>query len=203
LSEHQSSTKTRAYRMSKRADNVNETRQRIVEATVELHETVGLAETSIASIAAEAGVTRLTVYRHFPEMLSLFEACSAHWLSEQRPPDPESWARINDPDERLQTGLLDLYRFYREGATMLTGVYRDWHVLPEAFTGQLHARDDAFRDVLLAPFGTAGQTRRLLSAVIGHAVVFPTWQSLCQQRSLSNEEAATTMAKLARTVISE
>src|SRR5215204_1310550 len=35
--------------------------------------------TTVAAIAETAGVTRLTVYRHFPDTNSLFDACTAHW----------------------------------------------------------------------------------------------------------------------------
>ena len=53
--------------MRKRAEQVDQTHQRIVEAAVHLHGTVGPAATTIAGIAEQAGVTRLTVYRHFPD----------------------------------------------------------------------------------------------------------------------------------------
>jgi hypothetical protein len=33
-------------------------------------------------------VTRLTVYRHFPDDDALFGACSAHWIAQQQLPDP-------------------------------------------------------------------------------------------------------------------
>ena len=56
----------RTYRMQRRAELVDATRQRIVEATVRLHTTVGPANASIAAIAEEAGVTRLTVYPTSP-----------------------------------------------------------------------------------------------------------------------------------------
>ena len=57
------------------------TRLTITEATVRLHGSVGPARTTIKAIAAEAGVQRATVYRHFPDLESLFMACSAHWAS--------------------------------------------------------------------------------------------------------------------------
>ena len=76
---------------------MDQTRQRIVEATVELHGSVGPAATTIAAIAEAAGVTRLTVYRHFPDDGALFAACSAHWISRQQLPDPGAWSQIDDP----------------------------------------------------------------------------------------------------------
>jgi AcrR family transcriptional regulator len=121
----------RQYRMQKRAEQMDETRQRIVESTVRLHGTLGPARTTIAAIARDAGVTRLTVYRHFPDDEAIFEACSAHWLAGQVLPDPVAWARIHDPVDRLRAGLSDLYRFYRDGEGMLTRVYRDRDAMPD------------------------------------------------------------------------
>jgi len=182
--------------MRQRAENVEETRQRIVEATGLLHESVGPARTTIAAIADRAGVTRLTVYRHFPDEESLFAACSAHWTSRQRPPDPARWGRIADPEQRLRVGLNDLYRFYGEGEPMLRRIYRDWDVLPAALQDGLSARDAAFRDVLLKPFG-ASRRQRQLKAAVGHAVSFWTWRSLCVENGMTNRSAASLMTTFA------
>ena len=57
----------RPYRMRRRAETTDDTRRRIVEATVALHGTVGPAATTVLGIAERAGVTRATVYRHFPD----------------------------------------------------------------------------------------------------------------------------------------
>jgi len=81
-----SQQESRPYRMSKRAEQVAYTRLRIVEATVELHGTIGPAGTTVMGIAEQAGVTRATVYRHFPDEDALFRACSAHWRARQDPP---------------------------------------------------------------------------------------------------------------------
>ena len=107
----------------------------------------------IAGIADRAGVTRLTVYRHFPDEDALFGACSAHWLSRQQLPDPGAWSQIGDPAARLRAGLADLYRFYRAGAGMLTHIYRDFAALPEAHQQRRLDGDSYVRDVLTAPFG--------------------------------------------------
>lgn len=175
---------------------MDETRQRIVEAASHLHGTVGPAETTIAGIAREAGVTRLTVYRHFPDEEAIYAACSAHWISGQVPPDPTSWAEVANPVERLRTGLEDLYRFYREGETMLTRVYRDKAALPSGHQQALDDRDDHYRDVLLEPFYANRGRRRRLRAVVAHAASFWTWRSLCLEQGLSDREAVEAMAAL-------
>ena len=84
----QDTTATRPYRMRKRLEDVEETRRRIVEATVELHGTVGPANTTYAGVAALADVQRSTVYRHFPDEEALFGACTSHWFA--RHPWPAS-----------------------------------------------------------------------------------------------------------------
>jgi AcrR family transcriptional regulator len=175
--------------MRRRAEQVDQTRQRIVEATVELHGSVGPAATTIAAIAEAAGVTRLTVYRHFPDDAALFGACSAHWLARQQLPDPGAWSGIGDPAARLRSGLADLYRFYRAGAGMLTCLYRDFAALPEAHQQGLRDQDTLLRDILTAPFGGADHEHRQLRAVIGHAISFWTWRSLCLDHSLTDAEA--------------
>jgi AcrR family transcriptional regulator len=179
--------------MRRRAEQVDQTRQRIVEATVELHGSVGPAATTIAAIAEAAGVTRLTVYRHFPDDAALFAACSAHWLSGQQLPDPGAWSGIGDPAARLRAGLADLYRFYRAGAGMLTCLYRDIVALPEEHQQTLRDQDTLLGDLLTAPFGSADDEHRRLRAVIGHAISFWTWRSLCLGHGLTDTEAVGAM----------
>jgi AcrR family transcriptional regulator len=179
--------------MRRRAEQVGQTRQRIVEATVALHGSVGPAATTIAAIADRANVTRLTVYRHFPDETALFNACSAHWLSQQQPPDPGAWAQIADPAERLRAGLADLYRFYRAGAGMLAHVNRDFSALPGAHQRRLQDQADGQCDLLAAPFGGDPGQRRRIRSVIGHAISFWTWRSLCAEQGLSDQEAVEVM----------
>ncbi|HWC30319.1 MAG TPA: helix-turn-helix domain-containing protein [Dehalococcoidia bacterium] len=57
---------------------------------MELHGTVGPARTTVAEIARKAGVQRLTVYTHFPDLTSLFAACTTHWFGEHPPPDGDA-----------------------------------------------------------------------------------------------------------------
>ena len=72
--------------MTLRAEKLEETRQRIVEATLALHEELGPARTTVAAIAKRASVSRPTVYNQFPDDLSLFSACSGHFLAQHPAP---------------------------------------------------------------------------------------------------------------------
>src|SRR3954465_10921768 len=104
----------RPYQLKQRAQRQAETRQRIVEAAVELHTSVGPARTTISAIAQRAGVERHTVYAHFADERKLFEACSAHWAERHPFPDLERSLGIGDAETRLKAVLRDLYRWYEE-----------------------------------------------------------------------------------------
>ena len=80
----------------------------------------------MSAVAGRAGVTRATVYRHFADEEALFLACSRQWLSRQQLPDPEAWRLIEDPAERLRTGLVDIYRYYRGGSQMMRESSATW-----------------------------------------------------------------------------
>src|SRR5690606_6889289 len=107
------------YNLKQRAKAEADTRRRIVEAAIHLHESVGDAATTVTAIADRAGVGRVTVYRHFPDERSLLTACTNHYFELNPPPDPASWAGIADPNQRLETALTDLYAFYRRTEGML------------------------------------------------------------------------------------
>ena len=110
---------TRAYELKRRAAHMAETRARIVEAAIELHQTIGPARTSVSAIAEKAGVQRQTYYRHFPDQRSLFQACSGLYVARNPLPDPDAWRAIADPHVRLRQGLRELYAYYAENKDRL------------------------------------------------------------------------------------
>src|SRR5512142_1185495 len=121
---------TRKYQMAKRREQLEETRRRIVEATAELHRTVGPAGTRISEIARRAGVQRVTVYNHFPEESALLAACSAHWRALHPAPDAARWQAEADAGKRLRLGLRELFAWYRETEPMTANVLRDVEIVP-------------------------------------------------------------------------
>jgi AcrR family transcriptional regulator len=191
--------KPRKYRKTRRAEQQAETRQRIVEAMVELHREVGPARTTISAIAERAGVERLTVYRHFPDERSMFEACTAHYATQVPEPDPETWAGIEDPADRLRSALLAFYDYYRRAEDVLTHAVRDVPELP-ALAAVLSPWEEfvaRIRQDLIQRWGLTGPARERLGAAVAHALRFETWRSLSRAEGLDDAEAADMMVRLA------
>jgi AcrR family transcriptional regulator len=188
----------RTYELRERAKKQEETRQRIVEATVALHEEVGPARTTVAEIARRAGVQRLTVYTHFPDEHALFGACSGHFVARNPPPDPRSWAAIDDPRERLRTALRDTHAWFRQARPMLTNIERDISLLPalrDVVTSGRAPRDAAVREILAAGWNARGARRKRLLAAIGLATSFGAWERLTADEGLSDDDAVEVLAR--------
>jgi AcrR family transcriptional regulator len=159
-----------------RAESEAETRSRIVEALVALHEELGPARTTVKAVAARAGVQRLTVYRHFPDEFEMIAACSARWTERLPPPDLAA-ITATDPRRRARAILLALYRYYRAGERMLTRVLADApHV--EAVQSSLESLT-AYLETVEEEIGRGWRGRSARRrATLRHAVQFTTWQSL-------------------------
>ena len=192
------SDRKRPYRMTRRAELEEHTRRRITESTIALHEELGPAQTSISAIAERAGVRRSTVYRHFPNEEALFAACSSHWRAANPPPDLRAWSAIEDPVERTQQAVRELYAFYRRTGEMYTSLLRDEPLVPvvRRLLGDFHAYLRSVQGVLAAGRGLRGRAARSVRAAIGHALAFPTWRSLTQEQGLDDDDAVALMCLL-------
>ena len=190
---------SRTYELKRRAERQQETRRRIVEAAVELHTTLGPSRATVAAIAERAGVTRPTVYAHFPDARSLFEACSGHVRATVPPPDPTAWRSVPDPRARLETALSDLYRYYERLEPLLENVQRDAAGMP--LVAEMNAYRVRYleesRDLLLEAWPTRGSARARLRRAIGHALEFRTWQSLVRGQGCAPDEAVQLMVAFA------
>ena len=110
----------RKYDMGKRRAAVEETRLRILEATLALHAEKGIFGTSWQDIARRADVSVGTVYKHFPSLDELVPACGELMYAITRPPSvedaPRIFARANTLEERLGCLISELFDFYERGA---------------------------------------------------------------------------------------
>jgi AcrR family transcriptional regulator len=192
----------RRYELKQRALSQAETRRRIVDATVALHASLGPARTTISAIAERAGVQRLTVYRHFPDDRSLFQACGGQWMAENPLPDPSAWPDIEDPAERLRVALSAIYAYFGSTEAATANYLRDLPELPlmQEAAAPLLQYWQSVQGILASGWEARGERGERLRAVIGHALEFDTWRSLVRSQGLAESEAAELMVRLARVV---
>jgi AcrR family transcriptional regulator len=182
----------RSYTLKRRAEGQAETRQRIVDAAVELHATVGPAATTVSMIAEKAGVQRHTLYAHFPDERSVLMACSGHSLDQDPLPDAAAWHAIDDDAERLRAGLSEIYGWYERNESLLACVLRDVeHYAPvqEIMALRYAPRIAEWHEVLGAGF--KAKQRPLLAL----ALSFHTWRTLAREAGLKRADAVAAMAR--------
>jgi len=182
----------RTYTLKRRAEQQAQTRQRIVEAAVDLHGSVGPAATSLSMVAERAGVQRHTLYAHFPDERSLALACSGLAVERDPLPDAAAWRAIRPAVERLRTGLGALYAWYDRNADLAACVLRD---------GEHHALTKEMIDLRFGPpmaacravLGEGLSTRQ--RALLALALSFFTWRTLVRESGLKQTAAVEAMAR--------
>jgi AcrR family transcriptional regulator len=182
----------RNYTLGKRAEQQAETRQRIVDAAVELHGELGPALTSLSAVAERAGVQRHSLYAHFPDARSLLLACSAASGERDPLPDAREWRAIKDRKARLATGLAAIYAWYGRNEQLAGCVLRDAQIHPpvqEIVALRYGPLIDAMQDVLGAGLD-AGQR-----AVLRVALAYSSWRSLVRESGLSINAAVAAMVR--------
>jgi len=188
---------SRPYTMKKRAGQQAATRQRIVEAAIDLHSSLGPAATTFSMVAERAGVQRHTLYAHFPDERSLSMACSG--LVYERDPLPEaaSWRGIGDRYERLAAALSDIYALYERHASLMACVMRDAeHHAPtqEVMASRVAPVVTGWREVLGAKLNVKQR------ALLPLALSFFTWQTLTRDGRLTQSAAVRSMIRMIESV---
>ncbi|WP_374654159.1 TetR/AcrR family transcriptional regulator [Dongia sp.] len=181
----------RPYRQNRRAAQASLTRQRIVEAAIELHGAVGPARTTISMVAERADVQRHTLYAHFPTELSLYLACSGEALARDPLPDAQGWRTIEEPAARFRTGLQALYGWYRRNAGLTAAVLRDAECHPltrEIVAIRIAPGISAIQESLSE--GLSAKQMPLLHLSLS----FFTWRSLALESGLSDTAAIESLA---------
>jgi AcrR family transcriptional regulator len=185
---------TRPYRLKQRAERHDQTRHRIIEAAIELHQTIGPAATTVTDIAERAQVGRVTVYRHFPDEPTLARACSGLYFDRHPAPEPDRWRATADPVERLRTALSETHAYHRATEAMISHVLADARDHPVMAPYHAHWRHAA--DVLAAGWRVRGRRRTMLRAGIALALSFDTWRTLIREQRLDDDQAVELMVRL-------
>jgi AcrR family transcriptional regulator len=165
--------------MGARAGQVERTRSAIVQAARELHASKGLAATSWDEIAARAGVSTATAYRHFPSLAELVPACARTVFDIIQPPTlaeaTSTFAALERASARFEHLVRSTCHCYVAGADWLHAAYRERDFVPE-LDNALRVIEDSLRVLIAAaarrPLAKTDQ--RLLFVLCN----FPLWMSL-------------------------
>ena len=182
----------RIYTLKRRAEQQEQTRQRIVEAAVDLHSSIGPAHTTISMVAERAGVQRYTFYAHFPDERSLLLACSGLVAERDPLPDAEAWSGLDDQSERLRTGLRAIYDWYDRNTGLLGCVLRDAeHYEPARRISEMRFGPvmASYHDALGA--GLTAKQRGMLVLALSYF----TWRTLAREAGLKQAAAVGAMAQ--------
>jgi AcrR family transcriptional regulator len=184
--------------MHKRAASREDTRARIVRATMQVHDEKGIGPATMSEIAQRAGVGLATVLRHFPTYGQLVQTCGMHVWQELRPPVPDAaaavFAGLEGRSARLARLVEELDGFYARGALRLRIAGRDRETVPEvaAFFAAVEAGIAAYVAEALRPEDVPRETLATVTAIMG----FPVWSAL-EEAGLSGERLAETRLRLA------
>lgn len=178
----------RHYTLRKRAEKAQETRQRIIDATVALHAERGILGTKPQEIAARADVALTTYYKHFPTLGDLVRACTARGRELRPPPDPAILAGLPpDPAVRIKAMVRALFAFYETREPWLYTGRTEERFFPEIQFGMAHLREmrAAFVRGALTSAGAGPEAMGVATALVD----FWAWRTLRREVGLTQEQA--------------
>jgi AcrR family transcriptional regulator len=125
----------RKYTMTRRAEALQETRARIVDATVAAHRELGIKATSWDEIARRAEVGIGTVYRHFRSLDELLPACGEVVTQTLALPAgdeiPGLFQGARSVEGRIRRLVSEVFAGYERGAPFVENVRRERKDLPD------------------------------------------------------------------------
>ena len=101
----------RSYQMQARAEAAAATRQRILDATIELYREVGIPKTTLKAVADRADVSRGTILHHFGSAEGLLGAVTDSILGELELPDPRELERMDRLEDRVRSFMASMLDF--------------------------------------------------------------------------------------------
>lgn len=180
----------RRYKADRRRAAMEETRRRIVEATVALHAEKGSTATTYAMIAKRADVAVPTVYNHFPNPAALFAACTGHVRAQAPALGPQIFEGASDVGTRVAALVRVVFASHRFMAPWMRRGVHEAALVPELGKAVSEARKRLAQLIAmaLAPrFGAAPPVR--LVAIFEILIDFTAWQRLTDDGALPDGDA--------------
>ena len=158
--------------MRKREVAFAATRSTIVESAKALHAERGVVGTSWQDIAERAGVSPVTVYRHFRSLAELIPACAQSFVDSVAPISEEearaAFAALNSGRERLERLIQDDCACYERGRGWFHAAMREAELVPE-LGAVVDAQQATLRTLIRAALEGRGSSEELVE--IGRAHV--------------------------------
>jgi AcrR family transcriptional regulator len=189
--------------MIARAESAAATRDRIIVAAMGLQSERGALGTGWDDIAARAGVSTATVYRHFPSLDELVPACAETVFHLSGLPTPEQadriFAGLDAPAARLERLIRGTCECYAKAEGWLHAARRESDLVP----AMQHAVDVQRRSMdILVRAALRGSTSRRTVKVLVALTDFPFWKSL-KDCGLGDRVATDVVVQLARAQLSD
>jgi AcrR family transcriptional regulator len=187
---------TRRYHMTARAQAVEETRTRIVDACVALHGERPVTDIGLDDVAARAEVSVQTVLRHFGSRVGLEEASFEH---AQRAVAEERRTPVGDVAMAVRV-IVDHYE--RRGDQALLMLAQESHQeLMARITKHGKALHRAWVEEVFAPYLAAADDPEELADLLVVATDVYTWKLLRRDRGLGRDRTERRMRRLVDRVL--
>jgi AcrR family transcriptional regulator len=188
----------RPYESPLRAEQMEQTRQRILQATADVLADETVDEVTVPLVAVRARVSVRTVYRHFPTKEALFDAF-AEWAEDDLRLVLRSYPETLEGVREMPPAL---DRMYDERAPLIRALLskRGQEIRARTRRGRLKTFERAMRDVT-ADLDPAARRRAL--AVVYLLVSAPAWQAMRDQWDLDGAEAGRAAAWAVRVLTDE
>jgi AcrR family transcriptional regulator len=189
---------TTTYESPLRAEQMEQTRLRILEATADVLADEEVDEVTVPLVAMRARVSVRTVYRHFPTKEALFDAFG-EWAEEHLQVVLLSYPETLDGVREMAPAL---YRMYDERAPLIRALLskRGQEIRARTRRRRLARFEKAMREVT---DGLGSAERRRVLAVIYLLVSAPAWQVMRDQWELDGKEGGRAAAWAVRVLTDE
>jgi AcrR family transcriptional regulator len=189
----------RPYTSPLRADQMEQTRLRILRAVTDVLADPAAEEVSIPLVARRARVSLRTVYRHFATREALFDAW-AEWVDESLQIHLHSYPERAD---RLPDFVLELYRAYDESEPVVKAMLNS--KAARAVRERTRRRRQRQFERAMSELTNELEPKERLRAlgIVYLLVSAPAWQAMRDQWGLEGEEAGKAAAWAVRVLTDE
>ena len=189
----------RKYEKKARAVTTDETKNRILAASLQLHSDKGFAATSWQDIADVAGVAVGTVYYHFPTLEDLVPACSTLARTIVPPPKATIFEGVRGAQKRIEVLVRALVAYYSGAQGGMRNALRERARI--GVVDALVAESD--RNLSRLVREAIGPEPSDATAKKAEAILdFRTWDAL-QSRGFPEEVVVETASSLVRALVSK